>query len=148
MGRTASTRVAAGLIAALGTALGAGVATGHQSGCHRWHSCPSDTGSYVCGDLGYPCQYPTYPTDPIPTYPPPAPVCDGVVVRDYYYGPYARARWPYVRCSLQTAGFADFTCVGSGSRRKWPCQVITDNGASYLVWFHVTRFGSNVITVR
>src|SRR4029079_1410496 len=25
----------------------------HQDGCHRWHSCPSDTGSYVCGDLGY-----------------------------------------------------------------------------------------------
>lgn len=25
----------------------------HKSGCHRWHSCPSDTGSYVCGDLGY-----------------------------------------------------------------------------------------------
>jgi hypothetical protein len=25
----------------------------HQSGCHRWHSCPSDTGSYTCGDLGY-----------------------------------------------------------------------------------------------
>src|SRR6266487_3479708 len=25
----------------------------HQSGCHRWHSCPSDTGSYNCGDLGY-----------------------------------------------------------------------------------------------
>jgi hypothetical protein len=33
----------------------------HRSGCHRWHSCPSDTGSYICGDLGYPCQYPTYP---------------------------------------------------------------------------------------
>ncbi len=33
----------------------------HRSGCHRWHSCPSDTGSYVCGDLGYPCKYPTYP---------------------------------------------------------------------------------------
>lgn len=31
----------------------------HQSGCHRWHSCPSDTGSYVCGDLGYACQYGT-----------------------------------------------------------------------------------------
>lgn len=28
----------------------------HQSGCHRWHSCPSDTGSYVCGDWGY-CSY-------------------------------------------------------------------------------------------
>jgi hypothetical protein len=28
-------------------------ASAHRSGCHRWHSCPSDTGSYVCGDLGY-----------------------------------------------------------------------------------------------
>ena len=26
---------------------------GHRDGCHRWHSCPSDSGSYVCGDLGY-----------------------------------------------------------------------------------------------
>ncbi len=34
-------------------------AQAHQSGCHRWHSCPSDTGSYVCSDLGYACQYPT-----------------------------------------------------------------------------------------
>ena len=25
----------------------------HQDGCHRWHSCPSDTGSYTCGDKGY-----------------------------------------------------------------------------------------------
>ena len=28
----------------------------HQSGCHRWHSCPSDSGSYVCGDTGH-CNY-------------------------------------------------------------------------------------------
>ena len=35
----------------------------HQSGCHRWHSCPSDTGSYTCGDAGYSCRYPTYPKD-------------------------------------------------------------------------------------
>lgn len=28
-------------------------AQAHRSGCHRWHSCPSDSGSYVCGDLGY-----------------------------------------------------------------------------------------------
>ena len=28
-------------------------ALAHQDGCHRWHSCPSDSGSYVCGDLGY-----------------------------------------------------------------------------------------------
>jgi len=25
----------------------------HSSGCHRWHSCPSDLGTYVCGDLGH-----------------------------------------------------------------------------------------------
>ena len=40
----------------------------HQSGCHRWHSCPSDTGSYVCGDLGYD----TYcPKNTAPKYEPP-----------------------------------------------------------------------------
>lgn len=31
----------------------------HRSGCHRWHSCPSDSGSYVCGDLGYTSGCPT-----------------------------------------------------------------------------------------
>jgi hypothetical protein len=31
----------------------------HRSGCHRWHSCPSDSGSYVCGDAGHPCRYGT-----------------------------------------------------------------------------------------
>lgn len=25
----------------------------HRSGCHSWHSCPSDSGSYTCGDRGY-----------------------------------------------------------------------------------------------
>lgn len=35
-----------------------GGAEAHRSGCHRWHSCPSDTGSYVCGDLGYCSQCP------------------------------------------------------------------------------------------
>jgi hypothetical protein len=29
------------------------VSDAHRSGCHRWHSCPSDSGSYVCGDRGY-----------------------------------------------------------------------------------------------
>ncbi len=28
-------------------------ALAHRSGCHRWHSCPSDRGTYICGDLGY-----------------------------------------------------------------------------------------------
>ena len=30
-------------------------AEGHRSGCHAAHSCPSDTGSYVCGDTGHGC---------------------------------------------------------------------------------------------
>ncbi len=32
------------------------VTEAHRSGCHRWHSCPSDSGSYVCGDTGR-CSY-------------------------------------------------------------------------------------------
>ena len=30
-------------------------ALAHRSGCHNLHSCPSDSNSYTCGDLGYPC---------------------------------------------------------------------------------------------
>jgi len=30
----------------------------HRSGCHRWHSCPSDRGTYTCGDTGYCSQCP------------------------------------------------------------------------------------------
>ncbi len=29
------------------------IAEAHRSGCHRWHSCPSESGSYICGDIGY-----------------------------------------------------------------------------------------------
>jgi hypothetical protein len=29
------------------------VVSAHRSGCHSWHSCPSDSGSYTCGDKGY-----------------------------------------------------------------------------------------------
>jgi hypothetical protein len=36
--------------------IAATTATAHRSGCHRWHSCPSDRGSYVCGDTGH-CNY-------------------------------------------------------------------------------------------
>ncbi len=43
------------LAAVLGLAI---EADAHRSGCHRWHSCPSDTGSYTCGDLGYCSQCP------------------------------------------------------------------------------------------
>jgi hypothetical protein len=33
-------------------------ADAHRSGCHRWHSCPTDHDTYVCGDLGYCSQCP------------------------------------------------------------------------------------------
>jgi hypothetical protein len=44
----------------------------HQSGCHRWHSCLSDTGSYVCGDLGYTSGCPKKTTVTKPTVHPAA----------------------------------------------------------------------------
>jgi hypothetical protein len=47
-----------------------GQAFAHRDGCHRWHSCPSDSGNYVCGDLGYSsgCGYtPVLPRVPIIT---------------------------------------------------------------------------------
>ncbi len=43
--------VAAALVGFVGPATQRAAA--HQDGCHRWHSCPSDSGSYTCGDTGY-----------------------------------------------------------------------------------------------
>jgi len=37
---------------------GASPVAAHRSGCHRWHSCPSDHGTYVCGDIGHCSQCP------------------------------------------------------------------------------------------
>jgi endonuclease YncB( thermonuclease family) len=63
--------------------LGVGTAWAHQHPCHGWHSCPSDRGTYVCGDTGRCDQCPdnqfclarqprmeTQP--PLPVTPPPA----------------------------------------------------------------------------
>lgn len=44
-------RIAFGWCIAL--ALVANPAYAHRSGCHRWHSCPSDHGTYICGDTGH-----------------------------------------------------------------------------------------------
>lgn len=42
-------------------------AEAHRDGCHRWHSCPSDTGSYVCGDTGNfsECGYTSLPEEKV-----------------------------------------------------------------------------------
>ncbi len=63
MGARAAAGMVSGLILVLllVTVGVAAPAAAHQDGCHRWHSCPSDTGSYQCGDGGYACRYPTYP---------------------------------------------------------------------------------------
>lgn len=56
---------------------GAPPAEAHRDGCHRWHSCPSDSGSYVCGDLGIATYCPG--TEALPEAPPAAvPVYDDV----------------------------------------------------------------------
>jgi hypothetical protein len=53
--RPRALRKAVVVLALIGLALNllASPAFAHRNGCHRWHSCPSDTGSYVCGDTGY-----------------------------------------------------------------------------------------------
>lgn len=64
-------------------------ADAHRDGCHRWHSCPSDTGSYVCGDLGYDTYCPGATTPPPAT---PAPVVIAVDRNCPDFGSYAEAQ--------------------------------------------------------
>jgi len=48
-------------------------AQAHQSGCHAAHSCPSDSGSYVCGDTGNYTYCPAAPPPALTPTPTPAP---------------------------------------------------------------------------
>ena len=41
------------ILLVLGITLHPTIVDAHRSGCHRWHSCPSDSGSYTCGDTGH-----------------------------------------------------------------------------------------------
>jgi hypothetical protein len=74
--------IAAGVLIASGEDM----ASAHQSGCHRWHSCPSDSGSYVCGDLGYACQYPGGSTTPTTTTKNCADFSSQQAAQDFYSG--------------------------------------------------------------
>lgn len=47
----------------------------HRDGCHTWHSCPSDSGSYVCGDKGYSNECPSKVSAPKNTTPIESEVC-------------------------------------------------------------------------
>jgi hypothetical protein len=55
----------AGLALSGGLAVAPAPASAHRDGCHRWHSCPSDTGSYVCADLGYTSECPIAYSAPV-----------------------------------------------------------------------------------
>ncbi len=57
-------------------------ASAHRSGCHRWHSCPSDTGSYVCGDLGYTSECPDVSEQSTPVAPAKPVVTEAEVTED------------------------------------------------------------------
>jgi hypothetical protein len=50
-------RLALGIILALGLVT-IYDASAHKDGCHSKHSCPSDSGTYTCGDTGYCSQCP------------------------------------------------------------------------------------------
>lgn len=64
---------AVGILLMAGTlpvAIAPAPAQAHRDGCHAAHSCPSDTGSYVCGDTGNFSECPAR----LPVTPPPPPV--------------------------------------------------------------------------
>ena len=56
-----------------------GPAYAHRDGCHRWHSCPSDSGSYTCGDLGYTTYCPAAERPAVAAVPSGAPPVSGAV---------------------------------------------------------------------
>lgn len=43
------------IVLAVSTVTFSPAALAHRSGCHNLHTCPSDSNTYVCGDLGFAC---------------------------------------------------------------------------------------------
>src|SRR5437667_1918456 len=65
------------------------LAEAHRNGCHAWHSCPSDTGSYVCGDTGHSNYCGNTDTSPSVT----APGVTAVGWAFHYWQPYPYYYW-------------------------------------------------------
>src|SRR4051812_33083480 len=118
-------------------AVTAPAAQAHQDGCHRWHSCPSDTGSYECGDLGDFSEcggaVPQDTTTPEPA-PEPAPVVD--------YDPPRRPRFGHALSGLRglvripvRAEAGSRLVVRSGSRTL---ATLTATGAQQTITMHAT----------
>ncbi|MCW1891796.1 MAG: SH3 domain-containing protein [Candidatus Uhrbacteria bacterium] len=102
----------------------------HRSGCHRWHSCPSDSGSYTCGDAGHPCQYPTYPASGGVIYPPSG------YYRDYYGGPLKKVP---THATSSSSGIG-WECADGYFKKDNVCITHTKNCQD--------AFGPNVIGVK
>jgi hypothetical protein len=112
-------------LALLMATLVAPAASAHQNGCHRYHSCPSDTGSYTCGDLGYytycgygpptaPAPAPTATRTPSPSAAPPSPTPTAPAAGgcDPHYPDFCLPPAPDVDCgSSAVAGRNNFTAL-------------------------------------
>ena len=130
----------------IGLFLLASHASAHRSGCHRWHSCPSDTGSYVCGDLGYntycpenttaapaqtttapPRQPASTPSDSIRLTPPATPVPKSSASQAS--GAPKFTQWYFTNCTDAKTGAVSTTLV---TGRAMNCQFVIEtlpNGA-------------------
>jgi hypothetical protein len=111
-------RVIIGVFLAVGLFTFAGIADAHQSGCHRWHSCPSDSGSYTCGDLGYACQYSTYSSYSQGSY-----YYQGLYYSQSSYTPVC----PQNAYSIGSSCYCNFGYIASGNK----CTLKTITYSSY-----------------
>lgn len=107
------------------------IASAHQSGCHRWHSCPSDTGSYVCGDRGYysgcPGGGPNPTPRPVPIYRPPANNPPVFVPSPYAGFPLSSSQACGVRGRIDVT-FRWNTPPSNAVQQQWIDLSIFDNG--------------------
>lgn len=103
----------------------------HRSGCHRWHSCPSDTGSYICGDAGYPCQYPTYPESGGVVYPP---ATDSEIPTEDYQAPKVKTI-PEVETALEVEIAPEVETIPVVNSKNLAAQAVQDDESGFLWWF-------------
>lgn len=77
-------------------------AVAHQSGCHAAHSCPSDTGSYVCGDTGIYTYCPGLSgTASVSAY---GATAGSVVTASFYWAAYGQATYQWYRAGVAISG--------------------------------------------
>ncbi len=75
------------------------LAHAHRDGCHRWHSCPSDSGTYECGDLGDYSECPNQPS---------AKPVVSIVSKDSLFDRYMRAGYKAYKAKHYNTALANF----------------------------------------